>query len=126
MELPTPPNPTPPSSSWWVYVLGSLAVIAVSILGGVGRLLHDKHAKDDDSEPQPITGRDWAYYITLALLAGIVIGVVVVWKYGFSILLIGVAGVAGFGSAQLLGLCVQILSNIIKKLSYPNGSSTVE
>ena len=98
------------SKPWIIYTLWSLGVVAVAVLGGVARLFQDKETND------PITKREWVQYLTASVLAGIILSAVVAQKYGVSLLLIGVAGTAGFGSVQLLGLSVRVLTAIIKKI----------
>lgn len=109
-----PPDPKP----WFVYVLWAIGVVSVAVLGGVARLLHDSKDKVED-----ISKRDWVYYCTTSMLAGIIIGSWVVDRYGLSVLLIGFSGAAGFGSVQILGLCVAITMNLIKRL-FPQSQDT--
>lgn len=99
---------------WITVILISLAVMALSLLGAVAKLFHDH-----PDPMEPITGRDVARYGTAGLLAGIILSLLVYWRQGeVDPLLFGVAGLGGFGAVQFLGLGVEIVRSIIRKLGY--------
>lgn len=93
-----------------IPILYSLGATAIAVLGGVTKLF-----QDNPDNTKPIGRRDWVRYITSALLAGIVLVIIVYHHHGASPLLFAVAGVAGFGSVQLLGFLVEILKSVIKR-----------
>lgn len=96
---------------WTKSILASIGLVSIALLGGVARLLHDH-----PDEETPITSRDKARYCACSVVSGIVLCIVIFEYYGFSILLFAVAAVAGFGAVQLLGLCVVLLSNVLKRI----------
>lgn len=91
-------------------IVAGVALVATALLGGVARLLHDH--RDDHTV---ITKRDVAYYCITALLAGIILVLAVFQFYGFSWLLFTIAGVAGFGSVQIIVLLVTLLKGEIQR-----------
>lgn len=95
---------------WLSGLLGSLGVIALAVLGGLARLFNDS-----PNDQEPISGRDWARYITCSILAGSVVALIVYDHYGASTLLFAVSGIAGFGSVQLLTFMVEAVRKILEK-----------
>lgn len=95
-------------------MLISLAVVALALLGAYARMFHDH------PDPQQIiTRRDIVRYGSAGLLAGIVLCLVVYWYQGkVDPLLFAIAGLGGFGAVQFLGLGVDLVKSVIRKLGY--------
>ena len=86
----------------------------MALLGGVARLFQDIPAEEK------ISKRDWLRYCSASLLSGIILATVLHHHYGLSPLLLGVAGLGGFGATQFLGMGVKICLNLSKKIFNDN------
>lgn len=87
-----------------------ISVMAVAGLGSVARVLHDYQSA------KKIQRRIWYAYLTSGLLAGIVIACLLVQAYGPSYLLIGLAGLAGFQSVQMMTWLALLLQSIVERV----------
>ena len=94
------------------------AVIALSTLGSISRLLSEAHLQSskENSEDIEITRGLVITYIVCGITAGLIISLILHQYYGFSFGLVGLAGAAGFGSVQILSTCALALNEIIKRL----------
>jgi hypothetical protein len=90
------------------YIKYFAAVIAISSLGSVAKMLGDHTGK--------ITGRVVITYLITGSTAGLILALLTVEKYGESFLLIGISGVAGFGSVQILSVLSYGLQAVIKRI----------
>jgi len=90
------------------YIKYFAAVIAISSLGSVAKMLGDHTGK--------ITGRVVVTYLITGSTAGLILALLTVEKYGGSFLLIGISGVAGFGSVQILSVLSYGLQAVIKRI----------
>lgn len=97
---------------WLGAITLSCGVVGLSLLGGVARLLQD--SPDSDT---PITKRDWLRYCSSSLVAGILLSTLVHYYHGTSPLLLGVAGLGGFGAMQILGLGMELVKMVLKRLA---------
>lgn len=106
MEVPTPEGSSPLLSRLWFFVF----VLAIAGLGSVAKLLNDFKDKPK------IQSRVWAAYLTSGLLAGLVLALLLIDAYGPSYLLIGVAGLAGFQSVQMLTWGALLIQKFVEKV----------
>lgn len=104
----TPAKMDNDSRDWITPFFISLGVVALAILGGIAKLLHDF---PDDG--RPITTRDWLRYCTASLLAGAVVAIFFYESSSSPIRLIGLSGLAGFGAISILGAGVRVLTAIM-------------
>lgn len=108
MEIPTEPNSEIKEVVPQLTFI--LSVLAIASLGSVAKLLHDY--KDETEIQRSI----WAAYLTSGLLAGLVLALILSHLYGSSYLLIGLAGLAGFQSVQLLTWGGLLLQRVVEKI----------
>lgn len=102
------------SSTFSAIAIGS-AVIIISILGGVARMLQDvpgSHVK--------LTWLDWAKYCSASLLAGIILAAITHHYYGLSPMLLATSGLGGFGSVQLLAFGTELVKKLGEKITGVN------
>ena len=82
---------------------------AISALGSIAKML--------GQEDVPITGRVMATYLVCGVTAGLIVALLTIEKEGSSMLLVGVCGVAGFGSIQIMTTLSKTLQKIIRKFT---------
>lgn len=97
-------------------VLFFCAVIFLSTLASISRLLSEVHLTDTDDDKVEITKGIVFTYICCGLTSGLIIAFTLLHYYGFSFALIGLAGAAGFGSLQILTTLALALNEIVKRI----------
>ena len=96
----------------WDEVTFFLSVIALSSIASISRLLSDSF-DDEDSKLTKVA--IWTYLIC-GIVAGLIISLILHRSYGNSYFLVGLAGVAGFGSVQVLSTLALLLNGMLKKI----------
>ena len=107
-------------------VLGKIAlfasVVMLSCLASCARMLND-------NKDAPITVKVLLTYLAGGVTAGVIIALMAYRFYGPSYFLIGLSGVAGFGSVQILSMLtimVEVLARKIARFLGVKRSSTDE
>lgn len=111
-SMDTPPTDDPNIKQVVSPVVFVLSVLAITSLGSVAKLLNDY--KDEEV----IQRRLWYAYLSSGLLSGGVLSLILAhFLHGPSYLIIGVAGLAGFQSIQLLTWGALLLQKTLEKFS---------
>ena len=101
-----------PADSENKEVLGKIAlfasVVVLSCLASCARMLND-------NKDRPITVKVLLTYLAGGVTAGIIIALLAYRIYGPSYFLIGLSGVAGFGSVQILSMLTILVEVLIRK-----------
>jgi len=108
MDIPSAPDPE--VKSLMPRIAFFLSVIAIAGLGSIAKLLNDY--KDVPEIQQKI----WFAYLSSGLLSGLVLALILVESYGPSYFLIGLAGLAGFQSVQLLTWGALLLQSFVERV----------
>jgi hypothetical protein len=102
-----------PADSENKEVLGKIAlfasVVVLSCLASCARMLND-------NKDQPITVKVLLTYLAGGVTAGIIIALLAYRFYGPSYFLIGLSGVAGFGSVQILSMLTILVEVLARKV----------
>lgn len=100
---------TLPASEFTIsgYIKYFAAIIAISSLGSVAKMLGDHTEK--------VTKRVVLTYLITGTTSGLILSLLTIDKYGGSFLLVGISGVAGFGSVQILSVLSYGFQSVIKK-----------
>ena len=103
-----------PTDSESKEVLGKVAlfasVVMLSCLASCARMLND-------NKDEPITVKVLLTYLAGGVTAGIIIALLAYSFYGPSYFLIGLSGVAGFGSVQILSMLTILVEVLVRKVS---------
>ena len=103
-----------PTDSESKEVLGKVAlfayVVMLSCLATCARMLND-------NKDEPITVKVLLTYLAGGVTAGIIIALLAYRFYGPSYFLIGLSGVAGFGSVQILSMLTILVEVLVRKVS---------
>ena len=103
-----------PTDSESKEVLGKVAlfasVVMLSCLASCARMLND-------NKDHPITVKVLLTYLAGGVTAGIIIALLAYRFYGPSYFLIGLSGVAGFGSVQILSMLTILVEVLVRKVS---------
>tara|TARA_B000000565_G_scaffold240848_1_gene205275 strand:+ start:11061 stop:11327 length:267 start_codon:yes stop_codon:yes gene_type:complete len=71
----------------------------------------------NDNKDEPITVKVLLTYLAGGVTAGIIIALLAYRFYGPSYFLIGLSGVAGFGSVQILSMLTILVEVLVRKVS---------
>ena len=96
----------------WEELTFFLSVVALSSIASLSRLLSDSFGEEE----KRITKIAIWTYLICGFVAGLIISLILHNSYGNSYFLVGLAGVAGFGSVQVLATLALLLNGMIKRI----------